>query len=69
MSERSDQVKCPEYGSTRVYRDGIRHTPRGDIQRYLCENVLTGARASRKFSALKVCDRYYFSLKIMAVGW
>ncbi|MBN1784204.1 MAG: site-specific integrase [Candidatus Bathyarchaeota archaeon] len=27
---------CPQCGSTRTWKDGIRHTEYGDIQRYLC---------------------------------
>src|SRR3990170_1416242 len=31
-------VRCPECGSPRVWRDGVRYTPYGEIQRYLCRN-------------------------------
>src|SRR3990170_6597725 len=31
-------IKCPECGSPRVWKDGIRYTPYGEIQRYLCRN-------------------------------
>ena len=31
-------IKCPECGSLRVWKDGIRYTPYGEIQRYLCRN-------------------------------
>src|SRR3972149_658245 len=30
--------KCPECGSQRVWKDGIRYTLYGEIQRYLCRN-------------------------------
>jgi len=31
-------VKCPECGSQRVYKDGIRYTRSGEMQRYLCRD-------------------------------
>ena len=31
-------VKCPECGSQRNYKDGIRYTRNGEIQRYLCRD-------------------------------
>jgi len=31
-------VKCPLCGGERVYKDGIRYTRHGEIQRYLCRN-------------------------------
>jgi len=30
--------KCPEYTSQRVWKDGVRYTRHGDVQRYLCRN-------------------------------
>ena len=33
-----NKVKCPECGSERVWKDGIRYTRLGDVQRYLCRN-------------------------------
>ena len=30
--------KCPECGSKRTYKDGIRYTKNKEIQRYLCRN-------------------------------
>src|SRR3990170_7155761 len=29
-------IQCPECGSPRVWKDGIRYTPYGEIQRYIC---------------------------------
>jgi len=37
-------VKCPQCGSQKTWRDGIRHTQCGEIQRYLCK--LCGFRFS-----------------------
>ncbi|MEM3696537.1 MAG: hypothetical protein QXQ94_03405 [Candidatus Bathyarchaeia archaeon] len=31
-------VKCPMCGCERVYKDGIRYTRQGEVQRYLCRN-------------------------------
>ena len=31
-------VRCPECGSERVYKDGIRYTASGEVQRYLCRD-------------------------------
>ncbi|MEM2112297.1 MAG: hypothetical protein QXX08_10565 [Candidatus Bathyarchaeia archaeon] len=31
-------IKCSECGCDRVYKDGIRYTRRGEVQRYLCRN-------------------------------
>src|SRR3990170_2926571 len=31
-------IKCPECNSLRVWKDGIRYTPYGEIQRYLCRD-------------------------------
>ena len=31
-------IRCPECGSQRVWKAGIRYTPYGEIQRYLCRN-------------------------------
>ena len=31
-------VKCPMCGCQQVYKDGIRHTRHGEVQRYLCRN-------------------------------
>jgi integrase len=39
-------LKCPECGSDRLYKDGLRYTSEGQIQRYLCRNC--GYRFSEK---------------------
>jgi integrase/transposase-like protein len=31
-------IQCPECGSQRVWKDGMRYEPYGEIQRYLCRN-------------------------------
>jgi len=31
-----NEVKCPECGSRRVWKDGVRYTRAGEVQRYLC---------------------------------
>jgi integrase len=31
-------LKCPECGSIRLYKDGLRYTNEGEIQRWLCRN-------------------------------
>jgi len=38
-------IKCPECNSNRSYKDGIRYTRLGEIQRYLCRDC--GYRFSR----------------------
>jgi len=30
--------RCPECGSQRIGKDGLRYTPYGEIQRYICRN-------------------------------
>jgi len=30
------QLRCPECGSERLYKDGLRYTKQGEVQRYLC---------------------------------
>ncbi|MDH5690094.1 MAG: hypothetical protein OEY81_01520 [Candidatus Bathyarchaeota archaeon] len=32
------EVKCPECGSQRVWKDGIRYIRFGEVQRYLCRD-------------------------------
>jgi predicted RNA-binding Zn-ribbon protein involved in translation (DUF1610 family) len=32
------KIKCPQCGCERVYKDGIRYTTSGEVQRYLCRN-------------------------------
>ena len=29
-------AKCPQCGSERVWKGGVRYTPSGEVQRYLC---------------------------------
>lgn len=31
-----DVAKCPQYGNVKMWKDGIRETRDGDVQRYLC---------------------------------
>ena len=31
-------IRCPECGSTRVWKDGLRSTKHGDVQRWLCRD-------------------------------
>ena len=33
-------VKCPECGSPRVWKDGIRYTHFGEVQRYICRDCV-----------------------------
>lgn len=33
-----ETVKCPMCGCQRVYKDGIRYTRHGEVQRYLSRN-------------------------------
>jgi len=35
---KNTEQKCPECGSQRNYKDGIRQTKSGEIQRYLCRD-------------------------------
>ena len=37
-SSNTTTIQCPECGSPRVWKAGIRYTPYGEIQRYLCRN-------------------------------
>ncbi|RLI41618.1 hypothetical protein DRO59_06470 [Candidatus Bathyarchaeota archaeon] len=39
-------IKCPECGYERVYKDGLRYTRHGIVQRYLCKNC--GYRFSQR---------------------
>ena len=32
------QLRCPECGSKRLYKDGLRYTKQGEVQRYLCRS-------------------------------
>jgi integrase/predicted RNA-binding Zn-ribbon protein involved in translation (DUF1610 family) len=31
-------IKCPECGSSRIWKDGLRYTTLGSVQRYICRN-------------------------------
>lgn len=31
-------IKCPECGSTKTWKDGLRYTNLGTVQRYICRN-------------------------------
>ena len=33
-----NKVKCSECGSERVWKDGVRYTRFGEVQRYLCRD-------------------------------
>jgi len=37
-SSNTTTIKCPECGSQRVWKDGLRYTFYGEIQRYICRN-------------------------------
>ena len=38
MTEDAAAIRCPSCGDTRLFKDGIRKTNHGDVQRYLCRN-------------------------------
>ena len=38
MMVEDQALKCPACGAQRVWKDGIRHTSQGDVQRYLCRD-------------------------------
>jgi transposase-like protein len=38
MMEVQKVVKCPQCSGQRVYKDGIRYTRFGQVQRYLCRD-------------------------------
>jgi len=40
-------VRCPECGCDRVYKDGVRYTRHGEVQRYLCRNCATDFHTSK----------------------
>lgn len=35
---RQDSIRCPECGSAKVWKDGVRYTRHGEVQRWLCRN-------------------------------
>ena len=43
---------CPQCGNSRVFKDGIRHTINGEVQRYVCRNRTCGYRFSEGHNAL-----------------
>jgi len=47
-------VRCPECGSNYLYKDGLRPTNSGQVQRYLCRNC--GYRFSNK--SYKECQTH-----------
>ncbi|NVM23799.1 MAG: hypothetical protein HWN68_18725, partial [Desulfobacterales bacterium] len=53
LAKRPAQLpKCPECGSGRAWRDGLRKTGRGDVQRWLCRDC--GLRFSESTANLNV---------------
>ena len=38
MSRKSKRLVCPECKSSRIWKDGIRHTRNGEVQRYICRS-------------------------------
>jgi integrase/predicted RNA-binding Zn-ribbon protein involved in translation (DUF1610 family) len=38
MTEAEQELRCPQCGSTRTWRDGIRYTDFVQVQRYICRN-------------------------------
>jgi len=49
--------RCPECGSTRVWKDGVRRTREGPIQRWLCRDC--GLRFSESKNLKKVQDKRF----------
>ena len=48
-SPKQSKLTCPECGSSRIVKDGLRYTNQGDIQRFYCKNC--GYRFSKNNSA------------------
>ncbi|MEM3000099.1 MAG: hypothetical protein QXX34_06220, partial [Candidatus Bathyarchaeia archaeon] len=65
----SPLLRCPECGSERLYRDGMRYLRSGEArQRWLCRNC--GYRFSEKrFSdnAFKECQTEYANRQVCAI--
>lgn len=38
QSHKQPQLRCPECGSTKIWKDGLRYTSLGPVQRYICRN-------------------------------
>jgi integrase/recombinase XerD len=49
-------LSCPECGCDRIYKDGLRYTSEGQIQRYLCRSC--GYRFSKSDLNKKILRRY-----------
>ena len=66
----SETIACPECGSKKVWRDGVRYTKQGEIQRYICRSC--GHRFSetrvRKRSNLKMSNSIYRQVCAPAEG-
>jgi integrase len=56
-------VVCPECGSERLYKDGLRYTNEGQVQRYLCRNC--GYRFSE--NAFKECQTNRGTVQVCAL--
>jgi integrase/predicted RNA-binding Zn-ribbon protein involved in translation (DUF1610 family) len=54
--------KCPECGSKRIWKDGIRHTTRGEIQRYICRDC--GYRFSESNHMNKNSEAYTIERRV-----
>ena len=66
----SEAIACPECGSKKVWKDGVRYTKQGEIQRYICRSC--GHRFSetrvRKRSNLKMSNSIYRQVCAPAEG-
>ena len=38
MSKKSKKILCPECKNSQIWKDGIRHTRNGEVQRYICRS-------------------------------
>jgi len=38
LLKKSKKILCPECKSSRIWKDGIRHTGNGEVQRYICRS-------------------------------
>ena len=59
---------CPECGSQKINKDGTRHTPSGDVQRYICRNNVCGFRFSEHTSLNVLGNNYRDSRQNLASG-
>jgi len=64
VSGRSAQppIKCPECNSTKTWKDGIRYTKDGQIQRFICQNC--GYRFSNPSQIDKNSEAYTISRRV-----